>query len=232
MNARLRVSGSFPRECSTLCADALQLYRDGLSFVQVSGQLHVKMITLYAHVRRYHPEIVRRRYEGPRQWREALPALIADGLTASEIGERLGISRERVRQIAAAAGLPRFPRSRRHHTCTPACAAVLAAESRPLRIRPLALATGIPEGPLSRAARRHAIETSTQRGQPHRCDDRCARFPEALVEAGSIKAAERLMGVGKGWSNHLRVHHPTWPWPDPRWWLRRSTNGQVEAGRR
>jgi hypothetical protein len=199
--------------CSELCAQALQLYGTGLAIGTVEARLSIPPMQFYTHLRRMHPEIIRP--PATRVWHAELHTLWSHGLTFTEIASRVGVTRERVRQVAQRLGLAARPR-RRHHRCRDVCAIIQAAAA-PIRTRPLARQTGISENRLRRAMRAHQIASA---GHTHVCTDRCARFRLALKTAPSIAAACRRTGIPRAWTNRIQIMHPDWPWPDPRWWLR------------
>jgi hypothetical protein len=200
--------------CSELCAQSLQLYQTGLAIGTVEARLSIPPMQFYTHLRRMHPEIIRS--PATRVWHSELHTLWSQGLTFTEIASRVGVSRERVRQVAQRLGLAAHPR-RRHHRCGDVCTIIQAAAV-PIRIRPLARQTGFSEKRLRDAMRAHQIASAGRR--THICTDRCTRFRRALKTAPSIAAARRKMGIPISWTNRMQIVHREWPWPDPRWWLR------------
>ena len=142
-------------------------------------------------------------------WAQDAIRLHAEGRTTVEIGARVGVSRERVRQVLKKHGISTRRRGGQEHRCRDACALVLAA-SPPVSIIALSRASGLTWTRINWAVRRHKIPTTYGR---HVCDDRCETLRAALATGLAISQAARRAGFHpEHIVQRFPVYHPDWNW--------------------
>ena len=179
----------------------------------------------------HHGVRVRGVYEATRSrvapWADEALRLHATGETMRAIGERIGVTRERVRQVLASRGVTGAQPPR--HRCGPACAAVLAASGVVVLVD-AARQTGITPRRLKLAARHHGVQyggTNRQgyryafdgrsRGPQHVCTEKCERAL-AMLRAGVPRnvISRTLRLPPTALYGRWPAFHPDWPWFDGR----------------
>ena len=198
-----------PHRCVD-CDEILRLCRDGMPVTEIAASLRRETGWVYGILRRHGVDPVPPVH--PRASPAEILSLFQDGKALADIGRKVRISRERVRQILVKSGIAHPDRRTGHHVCTDACQA--AQTSAPLMpLLALAKQTSISLTRLKWATRVHHVKPF-RTPRRHRCDIRCETFRLALVAGESASEAARRTGwptnTGPG---RLRIYHPDWPWP-------------------
>ena len=162
---------------------------------------------------------------------DEIKVMFSEGATQTAIAARIGVSRERIRQVLTEGGVEtRRPR----HKCDDLCAAIMteAAAARPVDVAVLARRFRRPYSSALRRAQVHGV-TFRSRGNHHICDARCERVRSALEGGGGITAA--FVGAGlhpASGGQRYRSYHPEFKWPIAEWWMREKAEPGEDAAAR
>lgn len=194
--------------CDALCDQAIQGYQEEhLSLVQLSRKLGIGIGTIRLRLRAH---ITLRPQGGPRgMWKDHALALWNEKHTLQRIGETIGVSRERIRQVLQASGINTSGRRRCGHRCNDACAVALTAIP-PISVTRLARQANITWGRLHRAVQIHSIPTGRD---GHVCTERCNTIRDLLATGTSIRQTARTIGIAESAiSQRYATYHPDWNW--------------------